>query len=393
MELLEIPSLVTMVDWHRIRRQRLPTLIAPRLLPFIAPHRAGYRVHDDSDRLEAAPPLVVDWPADVRRPHIGLVQDVDSPPYWTKYRRFLQTNQFPFRLIDVHSSSWIDDLDGLDMIVWRPSSPPFALDEARRKIFYLNEFHGMKTYPSLRSVNLYEDKILQSWVFGALGLDTPPTVTSFSRSDALEGVKALGDQVVWKITAGAGSLGVELLNARQARAAVRRAFSARGRRTYWPHLNQKGYVYAQALQPDLRTDMRVIVVGPLLFGWYRDAPPRDFRASGMGRERMEAIPADALEEAWRIADELGIGAVAIDFIVDRDLQQRKVIEIASFSGVHTQVQLQVDGRCGVYLRRSPGSFEFCEGRYWVQELALAEALGRACDVDTDRLLVDSVLGD
>ena len=282
---------------------------------------------------------------------------------------------------------------GLDMIVWRPCWAPHGLEEARRKIFYLNEFLGMKTYPTLRSVNLYEDKILQSWVFTSLCLDTPPTVTSFSRPDALEGVKELGREVVWKITAGSSSAGVELLSARRARAAVRRSFSRQGRRTYWPYLNQKGYVYAQALQRDLRTDMRVIVVGPLLFGWYRDAPPGDFRASGMGRERMEALPPDALEEAWRISREVAVGAVGIDFLVGQDSRERKVIEFCTFTGVHTQVQLQVDGRPGVYVRRSPGQFEFREGRYWVQELALAEALGSAFGLDTDKLLVDSVLPD
>jgi glutathione synthase/RimK-type ligase-like ATP-grasp enzyme len=206
-------------------------------------------------------------------------------------------------------------------------------------------------------------------------------------------LKELGEEVVWKITTGSASYGVELLSARQARAATRRVFSARGRRTYWPYLNQKDYVYAQALQRDLRTDMRVIVVGPLLFGWYRDAPPQDFRASGMGRERKEAIPFDALEEAWRVSRELAIGAVAVDFLVDQDLRQRKAIELSSFTGIHTQDQLQVDGRCGVYVRRSPGHFEFYDGRYWVQELALAEALGRACGLDTDRLLLDPILDD
>jgi glutathione synthase/RimK-type ligase-like ATP-grasp enzyme len=375
-----------MFDWNQIRRRRLPSLIVPRLLPFIAPHRAEHRIYDDSSELEAAPPVVVRWPAEVRRPHVGLVQDVDPYPYWTKYRRFLETNQFPFRLIDIHSRSWLDMLAGLDLIVWRPTWTPSGLEEARRKIFYLNEFLGLKTYPTVRSVNLYEDKILQSWVFTTLGLDTPPTVTSFSRPDALEGVKELGEEVVWKITTGSSSLGVELLRGKQARAAVRRAFSRRGRRTYWPYLNQKGYVYAQALERDLRTDMRIIVVGPLLFGYYRDVPAGDFRASGMGRVRKEALPPDALEEAWYLAHRLQTGAVAMDFIADQACRQHKVIELSSFIQVNTAEQLLIDGQAGVYVRRSPGRFEFCEGRYWLQELALAEALGRACGLDVDRLL-------
>jgi glutathione synthase/RimK-type ligase-like ATP-grasp enzyme len=382
---------MSLFDWKQFERRRMVAIARPRIKSLLAPHRSSFYVRDDSESLGIAPPLLVRWPDDVVRPRVGLVQDTDSYPYWTKYRRFLETNRFPFRLVDIHSRSWLETLGDIDVLVWRPSSEPSRLEEARRKIFHLNEFLGMKTYPSLRAVTLYEDKIMQSWAFEALGIDTPPTVTSFSLPDALEGVRQLGDEVVWKITTGSGSFGVELMSAGRAQAAVRRAFSVRGRRTYWPYLNQKDYVYAQALQRDLRTDMRVIVVGPLLFGWYRDAPRRDFRASGMGRERMEEIPAEALEEAWRVSRLLRIGAVAVDYVVDRHQGQRQAIELCGFTGVHTLDQLRVDGRIGAYVRRSEGSFEFHEGRYWLQELALADALATHCGLDADGLLLDSIV--
>jgi hypothetical protein len=171
---------------------------------------------------------------------------------------------------------------------------------------------------------------------------------------------------------------------------VHRAFSGRGRRTCWPYANQKGYAYAQALERDLCADMRVIVVGPLLFGYYRDAPAGDFRASGMGRVRKEALPSEALEQAWQISRQLGIGAVAVDFIVDQDCQQRKVIEFSGFIQVDTPEQLAIDGQPGVYLRCDPGYFMFRPGQYWLPELGLAEALGRACHLDTEQLLRSSV---
>jgi glutathione synthase/RimK-type ligase-like ATP-grasp enzyme len=377
-------------DWKQFQRRRIVAVARPRVKSLLTPRRLSDWVRDDSDQLGIAPPFVVKWPEEVPRPRVGLVQDTDTYPYWTKYRRFLETNHFPYRLVDIHGRSWLEALADIEMLVWRPSSEPSKLEEARRKIFYLNEFLGIKTYPSLRAVTLYEDKILQSWVFKALGAETPPTVTSFSLPDALEGVKELGNEVVWKITTGSGSFGVELLNARQAESAVRKAFSVRGRRTYWPYLNQKDYVYAQALQRDMRTDMRVIVVGPLLFGYYRDAPPNDFRASGMGRERMQGIPADALEEVWQMSRSLDVGAVAVDYVVNGDDGQRKAIELCGFTGVHTVDQLMLDGRPGAYVRRAPGTFEFREGRVWLQELALAERLTEFRDLDAEGLLLDSV---
>jgi hypothetical protein len=34
----------------------------------------------------------LDWPDGVPKPHIGLVRDTDAFPYWTRYLRFLETN-------------------------------------------------------------------------------------------------------------------------------------------------------------------------------------------------------------------------------------------------------------------------------------------------------------
>lgn len=181
------------------------------------------------------------------------------------------------------------------------------------------------------------------------------------------------------------------MSARRARAAVHRAFSTRGRKTYWPYSNQKNYVYAQTLERGLTTDMRVIVVGPLVFGYYRDTPKGEFRASGMGLVRREGLPSEAMEEAWRIAERLGVGAVAVDFITDPALERRKVIEFSSYIKVDDPEELRVDGAPGVYVREKPGSFVFRPGRFWFPEVALAEALCRTAGLDASRLLADAAM--
>lgn len=364
-------------------------LALPRLVPIVSPKRAMFAVGDDSDRLDSAPLFRVDWPTDVARPRVGIVQDIDVKPYWTKYRRFLEANAFSFELLDIHADDWMDSLE-VDVIVWRPSSQLYELEEARRKIFFLHDFLGIQTYPSLRTVNLYEDKVLQCWALRSLGADIPETIVSYSEEDALARLPHLGSEIVWKLTTGSGSFGVERMSQSRARTAIRKVFSASGRLTYWPYARQKGYMYAQRLEQDLRTDARVIVVGPLLFGYYRDAPKGDFRASGMGLERKESFPAALLEEAWTTARGLGIGAVAMDFIVDKDFRRWKVIEFSSFIQVNNAEELMVDGQPGVYIRRAPGVFDFQPGRFWLQELALAEALGRLAGLDADELLLGSV---
>ena len=56
----------------------------------------------------------------------------------------------------------------------------------------MNEFLGLATYPTLRAVTLFNDKILGSWALEHAGADSPKTVASFDEADALEQVAALG---------------------------------------------------------------------------------------------------------------------------------------------------------------------------------------------------------
>jgi glutathione synthase/RimK-type ligase-like ATP-grasp enzyme len=380
-----------MVLPKRLTRKRWAAIALSRLGPLIAPRRTTPRVVDDSADLGVAPPFKVAWPVGQRLPRVGLVEDIAADPYWTKYRRFLQNNSIPFRMVDIRSDSWLRQLADLDMVVWRPGPHLWELEEARRKIFHMSEFMGLATYPTLRAVSLFNDKILGSWALEQLGAESPRTVASFDEVDALEQVSALGMEVVWKTAAGSGSAGVEKLSARRAKEAVRTAFSTRGRRTYWPYANQKNYVYAQKLERELTIDMRIIVVGPLVFGYYRDTPKGEFRASGMGLVRREGLPPEAMEEAWRISERLGVGAVAVDFITDATLGRRKVIEFSSYIKVDDPEELWVDGVPGVYVRERPGTFTFREGRFWLPEVALAEALCRMLGLDAARLLADAVL--
>jgi glutathione synthase/RimK-type ligase-like ATP-grasp enzyme len=374
----------------RLTRKRWAAIALSRLGPLIAPRRTALRVVDDSSDLDIASPLVVGWPVGSVLPRVGLVEDAAADPYWTKYRRFMQNNLIPFRMVDVHGDSWLSQLADLDLLVWRPGAQLSELEEARRKVFHMTEFMGLATYPSLRAVTLFNDKILGSWALQSAGVECPRTVASFAEADALEQVAALGPEVVWKTAAGSGSSGVERLSARRARVAVRRSFSTRGRRTYWPYANQKGYAYAQTLERDLATDMRIIVVGPLLFGYYRDTPKGEFRASGMGLVRHEGLPPEAMEEAWQISEHLGVGAVAVDFITDVALGRRKVIEFSSYIRVDDPEELRVDGVPGVYVRERPGTFTFRQGRLWFPEVALAEVLCRTMGLDVARLLADAV---
>jgi glutathione synthase/RimK-type ligase-like ATP-grasp enzyme len=303
------------------------------------------------------------------------VRDVDDFPYWTKYRQFLEANAFPWRIYDVHRSGWLREAEDFDFVVWRPMSFPSEMEECRRKLFVLERELGTPCYPTFREAMFYEDKLLQYELLARHGLPVIPTFVSHSEEEALAYARTCEYPAVWKVATGSGSFGVELIpDGRTAERLVRQVFSVHGRRTYWPYLGQKDYVFIQRFQPNAGWDLRVISIGDTASAYYRDVPPGEFRASGMDTVRRGAAPEEALHLARRVCETLDLPVLAVDMLADPD-GRLFIIETSAFIMVRTPMQLQIDGVPGIYELRH-GRYVFVPMLVWQQELALREVLQR-----------------
>jgi glutathione synthase/RimK-type ligase-like ATP-grasp enzyme len=339
-----------------------------------------------TSRMCVSEPRVMDWPPEVTRPTVGLVADADMPPYWTKYRRFLDANQIPYRLYDIHRSEWRSRAAEFDVVLWRPMSFPYELEECRRKFWFLENALGKICYPSLAEALIYEDKILQYELLDHLGFPVVPTFVSHSEEEALEYAASTTYPAVWKISCGAGSLGVELVkDERTAVRRIRQVFSFAGRRTYWPYVAQKNYVYLQRFEPNAGYDLRVMVMGDTMLGYHRSVPPGDFRASGMDTTYHRSIPNEAMHLARRVRDALGMTMLALDMLADRAEQRFSIIEISLFTQIKEEFKLEVDGVSGTYRQNGDG-YHFVPGAVVPHDLMLEElflsrwiALRRAVD--------------
>jgi len=353
----------------RTRRYMLLRNAAKRLLPQRFSEHGPF---EDGPGLEDAEQVLLAWPAGVRKPHVGLVRDIDAYPYWTKYRRFLQANDIPFEIYDIHRSSWLHDARRFDMVVWRPMSYPYELEECRRKFHILETQLDMLCYPSFAEAQLYEDKITQYELLRHHGLSVIDTFVSHSETEVTEHLATCDYPLVWKITAGSGSFGVELVRKRRtAERWVRRVFDFAGRRTYWPYVAQKNYVYLQKFMRDAGPDIRVIVVGSTVFGYYRDVPKGEFRASGMNLVRPDPPPREAIRLARRVAQVLDLPHVAVDMLADSTSGELRIIELSSFMQVDVVNELHCDGVRGGFVFDGPGDeHRFVPMRVWTQELAL-----------------------
>lgn len=333
-------------------------------------------VVDDRDSLDAAEPVTMSWPAKVAKPSVGLVKDTDDKPYWTKFARFLTHNQIPFAYYNIHTSTWSEEAGKFDIIIWRPRSSPAELEEARRKIYFLERHLHKICYPSFDTVTVYEDKILQHELLKLHGF---PVIDTFISHDIDEITRNISDRAypaINKVVPGSGSLGVEMVNnVAQAAEIARAAFSFAGRQTYWPNLNQKNYVFLQKYQKNEGYDLRIIVIGDVVTGYFRDVPAGDFRASGMGLVRWDELPADAIDLARRIARCFGFITVAVDFLRDPDTNKLLVIEMSHFIRVEGD-EGQRDGVFGVFVVAEDGTRSFKPGKIWLQELVLKEFFTR-----------------
>lgn len=311
---------------------------------------------------------------------VGLVRDaelkvagfVKLKAYHYLYERFLKNNSIDYEIFDIHKSDWVEQAKKFQVVVWRTASSVAGQREAEQKIFILENI-GIQCFPSFKSVFKYEDKVLMHFFYKSKNLPEIPTFVSHSKEDALLFAEKAEYPIVSKITTGSSSNGVQIIRSRDETVKyIEQVFSKAGRKTYWKYQRHKNYVYFQKFIDDASFDLRVIVVGDSLFGYYRYPKKGDFRASGAGNVEKKAIPFDALDLAWDVKQIYNAPCLATDFVYSEKDKKYYIIENSIFISVETPEQLWVNGTPGRYIRKAKNQYEFEEGKFWIQELALKE---------------------
>ena len=172
-----------------------------------------------------------------------------------------------------------------------------------------------------------------------------------------------------KIKTGSGSRVMKFVkNYRQAPKIVKKNFGL-GRKVWWTYSFEKDYVYFQEYIQNAEFDLRVIVIGNKLFGYYRLKPKKDFRASGANLIEKKELPEEAMRTAIACRNHFNATMIAVDMLYSNKYKKFLIIESSIFFGIETAEQLKINGVPGYYLYEND-KFVFNEGKYWVQELAL-----------------------
>jgi glutathione synthase/RimK-type ligase-like ATP-grasp enzyme len=307
---------------------------------------------------------------------LGIVKDEDNLSfsllsYWPKFERFAKNNNIPYSFLNIHGDNWINECLNYDLIVWRPFSDPSSLYEERTKIAYIEKFLKIRCHPSYNELWTYEDKIRLYYHLAAFNLPVIPTFISFDETECLNKLDSFEYPLVSKSYVGSSSFGVSKLNTRkEARKHILKAFS-KGLNTGFPYFRQKGYVYFQKFIRDATYDLRIIIVGSKIFGYYRMTPNDDFRASGAGLVVKEDLPVEAVMLAMKVKEVMPSTILAVDLLKSEKEGKFYIIEASINIDVETPEQLKVNSISGYYLLKD-GSLEFHPGKFWLQELLLEE---------------------
>jgi glutathione synthase/RimK-type ligase-like ATP-grasp enzyme len=319
--------------------------------------------------------------------YVGLVKDTGELPYYTKFERFLKNNKIAYDYFYIHSSSWNKDAAKFNVIIWRPMSSPWSLEEAREKIYVLEKYLNKRVYPSYAEVMFYENKILQYYILKNEGFPVIETFISYDYDEVLYWIEKAEYPFVSKLKEGSASQGVSLIrNKRTARGHVEKIFRG-GKSTYWPFLKQKNYVFFQKYVENEGFDLRVIIVDENhIFGYYREIPRGEFRASGMGLLVKKELPKEAVKIALDITKQLRFTNLSVDFLRSKADGRFYVIEGSNFIRIKTDEQLKVNGTSGKYRYiYETDSLIFEKGIFWLQELILKRFFEKYYQVYVDHL--------
>ena len=314
--------------------------------------------------------VIMDWPQDKKKPFVGLTRDINENPHWTKYRRFLNKNNFPFEIYEYHRSDWLERAREYDLLIWSPNSGPAELDEIKRKIYILEKKLGKKCFPDHETLLLCDDKVTSTYMLKLNGL---PVADTFISNDYRE-IESMKDNLSYPLVSkrfhGASSREVSLLrDSKRLSGFSKRVFSFYGKKTSNAYFRQKNYVYFQKFIDGDRLDTRVNIAGNIITGYFRKSKGKDFRASGSGIVIKEDLPVEALEVAIETYRSIGKAMLGVDMM--RDANGRYwIIEISPFIGVKTPIQMKVNDIPGSYFLLNDGILEFRRESYWPQELAL-----------------------
>jgi len=325
--------------------------------------------------------------------------------FTTRWIRYCEAKGVPYKLVNCYDNDIINQLSDCDALMWHHwhvNSKDIL--KAKRLLFAL-EHAGKVVFPNFKTGWHFDDKIAQKYLLESLGLPLVPTYHFLDKNEAIDWAKKTDFPKVFKLTRGAGSANVKLVNNKnQAISLIKKIFSfgfsvynrygvvmerwrkfRGGKDSFYGVLKscyrlinapryakllpkERFEVYFQDLIPNNEFDIRVIVIDDKAFAIKRLVRHNDFRASGSGNVLYDKHQFDEnlIEKSFFYTKKLGAQSIGFDFVFDSD-GSSKLLEISY--GFDIEVYNKCVGYWDNEMNFYKGKFDSCE---WMVDLVLKQ---------------------
>lgn len=281
-----------------------------------------------------------------------------------------------YDVVDLFRMSTIDVLRNYDCLLWHFGQYNYAEMLEARSILYAAQKLGLRVFPGFNEAWHFDDKVAEMYALEAVKAPIPHSHVFYDMEAFDEWLDSGIDlPIVAKLRTGSGSHNVRLFHSANklrcyAKRMLGKGFNSAPSLLYktssnirashdWQTFKSKlkrapeflrtlagakkfpkehGYVYLQEFIPNDGFDMKVVVVGDKLAGFYRPIRSHDFRASGGGTFLYDRglFKSDIIQSAFAVTDALGMQCVGFDYVVDKRTGKGVIVEM-SYGFSHTAV--------------------------------------------------------
>lgn len=304
------------------------------------------------------------------------------------------------KTVNLEAHDWLEQIADADLILWKPNY--MGIKSAalfKEKIYYLQYIAEKIVVPNFQTIWHFDSKVAQSYLFSHHKIKSPRTVVSMDYDDAAQVCAKSKFPLVFKLSYGAGSKNVQLIDdLSKAQKQLRKIFSVpiydeekrklssgvkvmlrhfwkkwlwyRTIRRLYEKYENVAASYFQEFIPGNTADLRITVIGDrYAFGFWRKNRPGDFRASGSGLVDYERpIPQEALKYCLDLSHKMDFDSMCYDLLFQED---GFVITEMSY-GYKEEAIFDAPGHYFYH----DDSLDFIEGHMWPQQLWVDWALSR-----------------
>ena len=273
---------------------------------------------------------------------IAIIEDSGciSPEYfWCKTWALLcDNNNIPYEVFDSWKENFIRGVIDYqpDIILWRSgqifkNTEKDVIKKDMWQRWVLEKNVGKKIVPDWNVHNLYENKILQTYLFQIQQIPHPETHIFFDYQDADIFLKSVIYPLVIKANAGAGSKSMRFCNNYdEAKKQLDENFNEG--LVYFHKFREKNIFYAQEYVPAPGI-WRIVMIGDDIgYSFYQNNRPGTKIASSQGFDSYPPTPVELLDLSAKINREMGWQYMMYDYIWKEATKEWLILETTDTCG-------------------------------------------------------------